>query len=488
MKGQYYLGLFLLVAAGTLLLLGYQFWMSHSQTLEKAVTNSANLSRVLEVHLDTMLRRADAGLLQIARKVRSDQLFKVTKPSARADWTAYLEGFKEDFPEVSNFFVFDAEGQLLATSDPAITPFNIAERFHFQRLSADPKADLVFSDVIISKIDTRPTIAVARGMNDKDGHFNGIVSALVDLDHLQSIFGSLQVGEQGLIALRRSDDNKLVLRYPLRANEFNKPVISALTKRIEMGEKSGTARFFSPVDNVVRVVFFRVLTDYPFYVIVGGAEADIFAHWRRDTLWTILATVMLLALVGLGLRKLWQAELHLRIAIQKLDRVAHIDILTNLPNRRNFMTRTEQELLRTLRYGGGLSMLMMDVDNFKTINDRYGHKIGDIVLKELADVCRKALREVDIIGRIGGEEFAFALPNTGLTQGIELAERLRIMVEKTVVKTEQGKSIQFTVSIGATTLTDDISDVDILLNQADIALYEAKHNGRNRVCIYKAAL
>jgi diguanylate cyclase (GGDEF)-like protein len=78
-------------------------------------------------------------------------------------------------------------------------------------------------------------------------------------------------------------------------------------------------------------------------------------------------------------------------------------------------------------------MLMMDIDNFKTINDRYGHKMGDVVLKELADVCRKVLREVDIIGRIGGEEFAFVFPNTGLTLGIEVAERLRTMVEKTVV-------------------------------------------------------
>jgi diguanylate cyclase (GGDEF)-like protein len=133
-------------------------------------------------------------------------------------------------------------------------------------------------------------------------------------------------------------------------------------------------------------------------------------------------------------------------------------------------------------------MLMMDIDNFKTINARYGHKMGDVVLKELANVCRKVLREVDIIGRIGGEEFAFVFPNTGLTLGIEVAERLRTMVEKTVVKTEQNQSIQFTVSIGATTLTDDISNVDSLLNQADTALYEAKHNGRNRVCIYKAAL
>lgn len=168
----------------------------------------------------------------------------------------------------------------------------------------------------------------------------------------------------------------------------------------------------------------------------------------------------------------------------ELERQANFDYLTGLENRRHFLSLAENELARTLRYGRQLSIVMLDVDYFKHVNDTYGHKVGDLVLKKLAELCRATLRDVDIIGRIGGEEFAVLLPETGSEHAEEAAERLRAEIASAQVKLDSGLPLRFTASLGVTTLCEIDANIDILLDQADKALYRAKNEGRNRVCIY----
>lgn len=168
--------------------------------------------------------------------------------------------------------------------------------------------------------------------------------------------------------------------------------------------------------------------------------------------------------------------------LEKLEEQAHTDSLTDLPNRRHFMETATQELARAVRFGSPLSVLMLDVDHFKKVNDTYGHKVGDIVLQKLAETCRATLREIDFTARLGGEEFAVLLPGTGHPAAMEAAERLRRALAETAVPLEQGLPLRFTVSLGVATLKDPATNLDTLLNAADHALYEAKHQGRNRVC------
>lgn len=167
---------------------------------------------------------------------------------------------------------------------------------------------------------------------------------------------------------------------------------------------------------------------------------------------------------------------------EELERQALTDPLTELPNRRHFMDAAAQELARTARYGGTLAVLMLDVDHFKKVNDTYGHKVGDLVLQQLAKTCRSTLREIDIVARLGGEEFAVLLPNTDPGAALEVAERLRLALAETKVPLEQGLPVRFTVSVGISSLADPATNIDTLLNLADHALYDAKHQGRNRVC------
>ena len=171
-------------------------------------------------------------------------------------------------------------------------------------------------------------------------------------------------------------------------------------------------------------------------------------------------------------------------ALADLERQARTDYLTGLDNRRCFIEKAEVELARAERYGGEMSLLMLDVDRFKDVNDSYGHKVGDRVLQSLSATCRAVLREVDVIGRLGGEEFGILLPETPGRQALEVAERLREAVAATAVNLADGRAVNYTVSIGVTTLDRQHADLDTLFGQADHVLYAAKDAGRNRVVVH----
>lgn len=166
---------------------------------------------------------------------------------------------------------------------------------------------------------------------------------------------------------------------------------------------------------------------------------------------------------------------------QRLEREATTDALTGLCNRREFETLAHRELSRANRQGAPLSLLMMDIDKFKSINDTHGHDAGDAVLRHLARACAPHLREVDILARLGGEEFAVLLPDTAQEGAHQVAERIREALAGEPVPTSDGPPLNFTVSIGVAEHDGAAEDIAALVKQADLALYQAKQSGRNRV-------
>ena len=163
----------------------------------------------------------------------------------------------------------------------------------------------------------------------------------------------------------------------------------------------------------------------------------------------------------------------------RMERLATTDDLTGLLNRRAFFARAEAARLLALRLRQPITLLMLDIDHFKQLNDRFGHATGDEALVKFSATCTEALREHDILGRLGGEEFALALPGTDLEGARHAAERLRQAVLDTRLLT-CGNSYTMTVSVGVV-LIDPEEDLPTALARADHALYEAKRNGRNRV-------
>ncbi len=168
---------------------------------------------------------------------------------------------------------------------------------------------------------------------------------------------------------------------------------------------------------------------------------------------------------------------------RELEYLARFDPLTGVANRRYFVEMVEAEMARSSRYVKPLSILMMDIDQFKEVNDVHGHQAGDNVLQALCETCKIVLRTVDIIGRWGGDEFAILLPETPTAIAVQVAERLRGTIECTVVALEMHSPLHFSVSIGCASRNAKDGNLDTILNLADQALCDAKRIGRNRVCV-----
>lgn len=167
-----------------------------------------------------------------------------------------------------------------------------------------------------------------------------------------------------------------------------------------------------------------------------------------------------------------------------VERIGLKDELTGLSNRRMFNYLIEREISRSRRYRRPLSLLMMDIDHFKSINDTWGHTIGDMVLRELGALMRENFRKLDVPARYGGEEFAAILPETSLEEAIQLAERFRIIVDKyAFIQGKEAISVTISIgiaSIGNSSISEEL-DSEELIQIADRALYQAKQNGRNRI-------
>jgi diguanylate cyclase (GGDEF)-like protein len=165
---------------------------------------------------------------------------------------------------------------------------------------------------------------------------------------------------------------------------------------------------------------------------------------------------------------------------EQLERLATIDSMTGLYNRGHFLNQAAAEWSRSQRYQRPLSMLMVDIDRFKQVNDRYGHAVGDETIVAVAGACAKGKRQSDIVGRLGGEEFAIPLPETELAQATIVADRLCKAIAAHVMT---AREVQFkvTASIGTAAASVSMSGLDALMRAADQALYQAKAQGRNCV-------
>jgi diguanylate cyclase (GGDEF)-like protein len=224
------------------------------------------------------------------------------------------------------------------------------------------------------------------------------------------------------------------------------------------------------------------------YVLVELSRAHLKARYREMlhiTLSVLLAGFLLASWISARisddvLARLEAARLDLARQKEIAEMLSRTDPLTGLVNRRAFDAALEQEIRRAQRYNEPLSLLMTDIDHFKSVNDRFGHHVGDQVLIDFARTLSAAVRDVDTVGRWGGEEFVILMPGTALEEAVIVAERMRLAVAGAPTRT-QGGSCGYTASFGVTAYAEDKACVDTLMASVDAALYRAKNGGRNRV-------
>ncbi len=180
---------------------------------------------------------------------------------------------------------------------------------------------------------------------------------------------------------------------------------------------------------------------------------------------------------------------YLQALIDALVELSSRDALTGLANRRSFDLALAREIDRVARAGESALLLVADIDHFKRVNDTFGHLAGDLVIRAVAAALARTVRPMDLVARIGGEEFAILLPNCPVAFGPQVAERIRARVARSPVTTPEGRRIDFTVSLGGAFAPQWVrSTSGVWLERADQQLYRAKREGRDRVCLESGAL
>ena len=228
------------------------------------------------------------------------------------------------------------------------------------------------------------------------------------------------------------------------------------------------------------VVGLSILWEFWLEDLIGGFLIHTHEAESIEKRWEYVYSISVFAAISLILplcygRKLIrrQQELH-----DEISRMAAEDCLTGLYNRRKINEFIQYEIERSERYAKGFSIIIMDIDFFKRVNDRFGHLAGDQLLKQFSDIIRETIRHIDTAGRWGGEEFVILCPETNMDGAISLADKIRQRINSHIFN-DFGKQ---TASFGVACYVNDDS-VDTIINRADVALYNAKNSGRNRVAV-----
>lgn len=458
------------IAASTL-------WQSRQDTWERARREADNMRKGVIGYVEQRLRIYQQSL-DLAMHVLSAPEFAVLSDAVKR--TA-LETIAHGTDYIGSIVQLDAEGRPVASSLPLPEGTNFADRAYFTAQRDDPNLGVYVSRPFVSRLRSDRIIALSRRLSHADGSFAGVVVIAVRLTFIEAFLSNIDMGRHGAILLL-SSDGTILARQPATTGLGGIGTDLSRTevfRRIrEMGSGSFVAR--GAIDGVERLYTFAPVPDQPLIVNVAPAIGDIFAAWWGRAVVSAVLTLATCALVVL-LTVLLRRELRHRAEIeQELYRLSLTDALTGLPNRRRYEEVIQREWRRTRRTGSPLALLLLDADDFKKLNDRHGHAVGDEVLKVLARTVEACIRRPgDLAARYGGEEFAVVLPDTAAEGALHIAERIRAACEAL-----DGSLPRFTVSIGvkAAYPTSEES-VEAFQEAADKALYRAKNDGRNRVVV-----
>ena len=325
------------------------------------------------------------------------------------------------------------------------------------------------------------TVFVNHRVESSDGRFLGVAGVGLKMANIGELLGAYREKFHRLIYMVDSTGTVQVHPNETLVEEANLRSMDGLSDLAEaiLANKTETATYEFDRDGEHILLSTRYFPDFGWYLMVEQPEAAALAPMRQTLLGNLLVG---LGVTGVVLVVVIWAVSHFQ---GRLERMASTDGLTGLLNRRHFLDLCHREAALARRYGDVGSLILFDVDRFKAINDTYGHHEGDEMLQRIAEAMRESLREVDILGRLGGEEFVAFLPKAGAAQAYQAAQRVRQAVEAKKHTGPKG-TIRCTVSAGVATSETGKPDIIELLRYADQAMYHAKEAGRNRVRMHES--
>lgn len=466
----------ILGVALTLILLAYIVTNHREEELKEAGAAISNQSNFVAMDVERTLYGVHQMLDGLCTLVVSME--SASRPIS--DIRDILLIRKRENPYLMDLLIVNAEGDIVEWSGEGVPP-NVKERDYVATHLENPGTVLYVGQPLESVVhDGEWFFGVSHSIDDAQGNLKWISVAIVKVDYFRENYQRLNLAPSETVVLVSSKGN-VYTRVPFHDRYVGNYVEHSvgLWNATVSGQYVGVVT--SPLDGMERLIAATRVRDFPLLTIVSRTEENILQLWHHNTrLVIIIGLLLTISIIALTRRLISQLQWEAR-ANERLEMLATTDSLTKFSVRRHFMMMGEHEIQRAKRELAPLSAVMIDVDYFKSFNDKYGHMYGDKALIHVSALIKSCLRGVDLSCRYGGEEFSLLLPDTDLESARHVADKIRQSLDESPIEVD-GEPAPITASFGVARYHHGES-LDNLLNRADEALYRAKHSGRNRVCI-----
>ena len=344
--------------------------------------------------------------------------------------------------------------------------------------------DFFIGEVYPSILRGNPIFVISKAVKDEKGKLVGVALLSPKMNYFTDKFiNDVKVGKTGHLLL--IDERPLLIAHPNKSYILNETVqykVKEVLKRV----KNNESVFFDKFDNEKKLYISKKIDispsniKYNWYIVFMMNYNEILSRYLLSFFIIVSVGVIIIILYSIEMKKVYDT---IKSETLDLEVLSKTDPLTQLVNRRTLLNDLNIEVERFKRYGTIFSIILCDIDFFKDINDTFGHEAGDFVLKELSKIFLEETRDIDVIGRWGGEEFLLVLPQTSTNDAKVLAERIRNKIKGKKFMYKE-KSLPLTMTFGISTYDEGL-EVDELIRRADLALYEGKSSGRDVIKVYK---
>jgi diguanylate cyclase (GGDEF)-like protein len=461
---------------------GFAYWAinGRQEAIAEAEHRLEQMTHAVEQYARNLLKMSEVFQVTAERWLEEKS---PDDPRSDAGFIALIDDFRQRTHGLIDIRMATSNGDLYYfPNGSGRAQDNVADREYFRAVIDALPGTRHIGIPVISRVSGQWRLPITMRMKHVH-HGLEVINASVDLNELIATFDSERPKPDGSISFWRTDGT-LLARAPQREAMVGKKDVVRWEdwQKISSPPHGLIISNATPYDGVIRLISHRRLVDLPLIVAVTASLDDTLASWRRQTL-TVFASLILVTLwsVVFSSRLVGILRLLKRHSLEQ-ERLAITDQLTGLYNRRYLIETGTREMARAHRYDKPMSLLLLDIDYFKTVNDTWGHSTGDGVLRGLAATMNAIVRDQDTVGRLGGEEFAIILPETDPKGTHFIAERIRAAIQETPMAiTAEGRAITITVSIGMATVSPNDESFEAVLSRADKGLYRAKETGRNLV-------
>ncbi|GEM_PF-5895215 len=474
----------LLNTLACLIIAGLSYLVLHQdyqKSIHAAENNTRFVASLMAQHTQSKIDEIDQLLNTILIQLTFEAQNAPALSRQRIDFL--LEETRNYNDQIMDLLILDAQGQIKAwTVGEEVLP-DIADRQYVSHHLENPGSDLYVGEPLLSRVHPeRWFFAISKALRKADGSLKNIAVAIIDIDEFQGLIKAIERLDLSSLALI-SKTGTIISRIPGHAQFVGKKI--ELPYESLYKNDSGNFYAVSPFDNMERIAGFRHLNQHNITAFATLSQDNILKDWYTLRDFILFLLIVIFSFIFWFNIKIYKAQKRNESQRLLLSKQARIDELTGLYNRRHIL----QELQRAYQLAKldrtGLSLLMIDIDHFKAINDLYGHDIGDTALRHIANILQSLSRKETLIGRLGGEEFLVALPATTAEDARHFAERMRQSIANSPIAVKDGE-INCTISIGlaACDFRNPNDSEKTAIKQADEAMYHAKSTGRNKVIAY----